>query len=232
MGVLQQSVRMWQRCRKSMSALNAPGTFSEFRKEPINLCVQLHWCYSNSIQCTCVPNVNVRECGCVRVLKVPSAKDNGLYVLSYIYTHTHTLPFSWLIFYLHPFLRLLHFLHICYRKSCDVSLSDWRAMQWRLCPGQCLNLHLRYSCRMHHSQRQGLKVCVWEREIPFISLPDLMQEMNPSRILKSINLARLLSPPSWQQALNHINVFFCQLKKKTSSFQVVTDHLLHPQQCA
>lgn len=94
------------------------------------------------------------------------------------------------------------------------------------------DLHLRYSCRMHHSQRQGLKVCVWEREIPFISLPDLMQEMNPSRILKSINLARLLSPPSWQQALNHINVFFCQLKKKTSSFQVVTDHLLHPQQCA
>lgn len=73
-----------------MSALNAPGTFSEFSKEPINLCVQLHWCYSNSIQCTCVPNVNVRECGCVCVLKVPSAKDNGLYVLSYIYIYTHT----------------------------------------------------------------------------------------------------------------------------------------------
>lgn len=73
---------------------------------------------------------------------------------------------------------------------------------------------------MHHSQRQGLKVCVWEREIPFISLPDLMQEMNPSRILKSINLARLLSPPSWQQALNHINVFFCQLKKKLVVFKL------------
>lgn len=158
---------------------------------------------------------------CVCVLKGPSAKGK---IMGCNGDEAYT-RFLSIFLFIPPLVRFLH--SLSHRRACNVSLSDWRATCYSVNTSPWAAGEGKSSCRMRRSQRQDLKS---ERAgEDFIFQPDL----SPSRILKYIM-------PVCSLLLNDNNLlihlafffFFWRFKNPTSSFQLVGDRSLHPQQHA